>query len=215
MTRKRQDYTTKGRKKRNFALNKNNYGIHTFMESPSHTPCISFSGIFSLFLRAGFSLPGAGHALIPRLEADLVVRRAWMSPGDFRDTVAVAECAPGVFAFNLGTGLGYRIDGLRGSLAAVAGLLLPAFVVMLALSCWLVSGARPSAWMEGMRPAVAALVALALVAQVRRSGIQADTLWISLAALLLVWLLGISPFLLVVAAGAGAYLYARYVKPLE
>lgn len=185
------------------------------MESPSLMPRVPFSSIFCLFCRAGFALPGTGHALVPRLSAELVTRKAWLSPGDFRDTVAVAGCAPGIFLFNLGAGLGYRIGGLRGSLAAVSGLLLPAFAVMIAVSAWLASGARPSVWLPGMRPAVAALVALALVAQVRHSGIQADTLWIPLAALLLVWLLGISPFLLVVAAGGGAYMYARYVKPLD
>ena len=171
---------------------------------------LSTRDTFILFLRAGFSLPGTGYALLSLLETELVRRRALLAPDVFRDTAATAQCMPGVFAFNLGAGLGYQLGGWRGAAAGVAGLVVPAFLVM-----WLTSGARPSAWLVGLRPAVVALVALALVDQVRRSGITMPTLWLPLTTLLLVWLFSVSPFAVVAVAAAGSYLYAKYVKPLQ
>ena len=66
---------------------------------------LSTRDTFILFLRAGFSLPGTGYALLSLLESELVRRRALLAPGEFRDTAATAQCMPGVFAFNLGAGL--------------------------------------------------------------------------------------------------------------
>ena len=176
---------------------------------------LSTRDTFILFLRAGFSLPGTGYALLSLLETELVRRRALLAPDVFRDTAATAQCMPGVFAFNLGAGLGYQLGGWRGAAAGGAGLVVPAFVVMWLLAMWLTSGARPSAWLVGLRPAVVALVALALVDQVRRSGITMPTLWLPLTTLLLVWLFSVSPFAVVAVAAAGSYLYAKYVKPLQ
>ena len=170
---------------------------------------------FTLFLRTGLALPGGGYALVPRLERELVSRRALLSAETFHTTVSVAQCLPGVFSLNLGAGLGYRLGGRWGSVAAVAGLLVPAFAVMWLLAMWLASGARPDGWLRGLRPAVIALVALAAVSQWRGAGITPATLFLPLAAMLLVWLLGVSPFLIVVTVALIAYLYAKYVKPLE
>lgn len=170
---------------------------------------------FTLFLRISLALPGGGYALVPRLERELVSRRALLSAETFHTTVSVAQCMPGVFSINLGAGLGYRIGGRWGSVAAVAGLLVPAFAVMWLLALWLTSGARPDGWLRGLRPAIIALVALAALSQWRGAGITPATLCFPLAAMLLVWLLGVSPFLIVAATALITYLYAKYVKPLE
>ena len=57
---------------------------------------------FTLFLRTGLALPGGGYALVPRLERELVSRRALLSAETFHTTVSVAQCLPGVFSLNLG-----------------------------------------------------------------------------------------------------------------
>ncbi len=170
---------------------------------------------FVLFLHTGLSLPGAGYAIVPLLEQEIVTRRRLLDAETFQATVAAAQCVPGVFSLNLGAGLGYRIGGRKGSIAAVAGLLIPAFIIMLLLTLWLTSGARPDGWLTGLRPAVVALVALAAVAQWRSAGITPATLWLPLTAMLLIWLIGLSPFYVVLAAAFGTYLYAKYVKPLQ
>ena len=39
--------------------------------------------------------------------------------------------------------------------------------------------------------------------------------WIPIAGALAIWLLGVSPILVILIAGIGGYVYGKYIKPTE
>ncbi len=76
------------------------------------------------------ALQGFGGVLAV-VQRELVENRRWMTKEEFVEEWAVAQIMPGPNVVNLGLMLGARWFGLRGALAALAGLLLcPLFVVL-------------------------------------------------------------------------------------
>ena len=39
--------------------------------------------------------------------------------------------------------------------------------------------------------------------------------WIPIASAMLIWLLGVNPIYIILAAGVGGYLYGQFLKPSE
>jgi chromate transporter len=83
---------------------------------------------FTLLALQGF---GGVLAVVQR---ELVEKKGWMTREEFIEEWAVAQIMPGPNVINLGITLGWRHFGLKGALAALAGLLLCPLLVVLALA---------------------------------------------------------------------------------
>lgn len=164
--------------------------------------------IFLSFFKIGFFTLGGGYAMLPFIEREVVVRRAWIGGGDFLDALALAQSLPGPVAVNTAVFVGYRIRGLRGSLAAMLGSVMPSFIVMILAAAFFAGikdNPRAAAAFAGLRPAVAALVAASAWSLAKRARLDRLKAGIALAAALAVWLGGVSPAWIVVSlALAGA-----------
>lgn len=90
--------------------------------------------IFLTFFKIGAFTFGGGYAMIPLIQREAVEHRKWVSDEDILDIVAIAESTPGPIAINSATFVGYRAAGVLGSAAATFGVVLPSFVIILALS---------------------------------------------------------------------------------
>ncbi|WP_134698612.1 chromate transporter [Ammoniphilus sp. YIM 78166] len=120
--------------------------------------------IFITFLKIGPVTFGGGYAMIPLIEREVVVRREWLKVHEVTDIFAVAESVPGAIAINSATFIGYRIAGLRGAIAAMAGIMLPTFLIVIALGVsflYFKDNPKMKAAFEGIRPAIVALIAYA------------------------------------------------------
>jgi len=62
----------------------------------------------------------------------LVQERAWLTPQEFNDVLALCQVLPGPNVVNVSVVLGARWAGLSGALAALAGLIGPPMVLMIA-----------------------------------------------------------------------------------
>ncbi|MGQ3054597.1 MAG: chromate transporter [Roseateles sp.] len=88
----------------------------------------SLTALFLAFTR--LALQGFGGVLAVA-QRELVERLGWLSKEEFVETLAVAQVLPGPNVVNLSMMIGDRFFGLRGALAALAGMLAaPAFVVL-------------------------------------------------------------------------------------
>lgn len=67
-------------------------------------------------------------------QRELVERKRWISPETFLEDWAVAQILPGPNVANLAVVLGDRYMGAKGALAAVAGLFMVPFVLVVALA---------------------------------------------------------------------------------
>ena len=90
--------------------------------------------LFSSFFRIGAFTFGGGIAMIPLIQKEAVENRHWVSDDDILEVVAIAESTPGPIAINAATFIGYRVGGVLGSICATLGVVLPSFVIILALS---------------------------------------------------------------------------------
>ena len=90
--------------------------------------------VFLSFFKIGAFTFGGGYAMIPLIQNEAVEQRHWVTDDDILEVVAIAESTPGPIAINSATFVGYKAAGVLGSVCATLGVVLPSFVVILALS---------------------------------------------------------------------------------
>jgi len=105
---------------------------------PDRRPAVPLPRIFSGFLRASLNAFGGGlnaHLLT------LIRREGWLSEAEFAEYSTFAQTLPGSNNGNLSALLGYRLAGVSGAAAALAGLLLPGSLLM-SVVAWFYFGGR-------------------------------------------------------------------------
>ncbi len=173
---------------------------------------------FKTFFKIGLFTLGGGYAMIPLIEEEMVTRRKWLDKDDFIDLLAVSQTIPGVFAVNMSISIGYKLRGVKGSLVAALGTILPSFLIILAIALFFTrfqDNPTVEAIFKGIRPAVVALIVTPCFQMAKAAKITLSNVWIPIVAAILIWLLGISPVYIILGVGIGGFLYGKYVKPHE
>ncbi|MGO4622452.1 chromate transporter [Ensifer sp. 2YAB10] len=88
--------------------------------------------LLSSFLRLGASSFGGG--MTGWTHREIVERRRWLTDQEFLQTLTIAQIMPGANPVNLAVYIGLKLSGLRGAAAALCGMIMPAFLAILALS---------------------------------------------------------------------------------
>lgn len=170
---------------------------------------------FGIFCKIGTFTIGGGYAMVPLIENEIVDKRKWIAKDDFINLLAIAQSVPGILAVNISIFIGYKLRGIRGSIATTLGTILPSFVIILAIALFF-HNFKDNPIVErifkGIRPAVVALIAAPTFAMAKSARINRYTLWIPVISALLIWLLGFSPIWIIIAAGIGGYLWGKYKK---
>ena len=173
---------------------------------------IKYCDIFWSFFKVGTFTVGGGYAMIPLMQRELVDRHGWMSEEEFLDQVALSQAMPGVFAVNMATATGHRLRGFKGAAVAIVGNVMMPVVFILLLALFF-RAFRDNVYVEriflGLRPAVVALVAAPVFTLARSAKVTWSNVWIPVVSALLIWLLGVSPVLVVLAAVLGGLLYGK------
>jgi chromate transporter len=89
--------------------------------------------IFWTFFKISPVTFGGGFAMVPLIVREIVEKRKWLDSEEVADVFALSQSIPGSVAINSATFIGYRIGGLKGALAAMIGVSLPTFLIVLAL----------------------------------------------------------------------------------
>lgn len=133
--------------------------------------------------------------MIPLIRDELV-KRGWLSEEELPDIVALAQSAPGVLAVNMSIFAGYKMRGLKGSIAATLGSALPSFLIILMIAM-LFTGYQDNPVVirifKGIRPVVVSLIAVPMINMARKGN---KTWWawlISFVVLFLVAFMNFSP----------------------
>lgn len=167
---------------------------------------------FSIFFKIGIFTIGGGYAMIPLIESEIVDKHKWLEKKDFIDLMAIAQSTPGVFAVNMAIFIGYKMRGFKGSIVTTLGTVLPSFFIILAIALFFQQFKEYQMvenMFKGIRPAVVALIAAPTFNVAKSSNINRYTIWIPIISTLLIWLLGISPIYIIIAAGLGGYLWGK------
>lgn len=166
--------------------------------------------LFLTFFRIGLFTLGGGYAMIPLIEAEVVDKHKWIDRKLFLDLIAVAQTCPGVFAINTSIFIGYRLRGIRGAICAAAGTAMPSLLIILAIAMFF-QNFQHIPWVAsmfaGIRPAVVALMAVPTFNMARKAQLTWYTVWIPIVSALLIWLFGVNPIYIILAAGICGYIY--------
>src|SRR5215510_7896437 len=123
----------------------------------------SLVDLLRYFVRLGTLGFGGPIALCGYMQRDLVERRRWIAPEDYKQGLALAQLAPGPLAAQLAIYLGWVRAGVLGATVVAFAFILPSFVMVLVLSALYVRyGGLP--WMQGAFYGIGAAV-VAIIAR--------------------------------------------------
>lgn len=173
--------------------------------------------LFLSFLRIGAFTFGGGWAMISLIEREVVENRRWIERTEFLDLLAVAQSLPGILAVNISVAVGDHLRGMKGSVVAALGTIMPCFLIILTIAIFLTpdliqNNPVVNAIFRGIRPAVVALIVAPVITTAKSSHIGWKTVWIPIVVALLIWsnIPWISnPILFIVLGGIAGYMWLR------
>ncbi|GHC77735.1 chromate efflux transporter [Limoniibacter endophyticus] len=192
----------------------------TVIDKDDRKAISSFGEIFWIFLKLGLTCFGGPVAHIGYFREEFVVRRKWLTDGDYADLVALSQFLPGPASSKVGFTLGLiRGGGLGGGLAAWLGFTLPSAIILFAaaMSAGSLSGPTAEAVIHGLKLVAVVVVAHAVFGMMRSLTPDRTRLAIGLAALAIVILFaGAWAQILAIFAGllAGMFLCRETNEPV-
>lgn len=132
--------------------------------------------------------------MLPLIEAEMIQKRGWLTREEFLSQLTIAQSIPGPIALNTAVFVGYKTRGCKGALAALVGVIIPSFFIILLIATTFTEfkdNHIVAAAFKGMRPAVVALIAAPLISMAK--GMSWWKIVLALGAATVIWLLGVSP----------------------
>jgi chromate transporter len=166
----------------------------------------SLLSLFLDFLKIGATAFGGFMALIAVVQSQIVDRRKLLSHSEMLDGISLATVLPGPVAVNVVAYIGYRLRGPAGALVCAVGVILPAFVLIVALSdAYFRWGQIPAVnrLFLGFVPAVTAIIIHAAWGMARKNKLGIAEVGVSLLACFLLVFKGGFYTTLIVVAGSG------------
>jgi len=121
--------------------------------------------LFFVFFKIGLFSFGGGYAMLTLIEAEVVDKHNWITKSELGDIFAIAESTPGPIAVNTATFIGTTRLGIFGGIFATLGVVLPSFIIIVALS-YILDLVKDNKWVgflfRGIRVGVLVLIAKAV-----------------------------------------------------
>lgn len=174
--------------------------------------------LFMIFAKIGAFTIGGGLAMIPFIREEIVVKKHWIDDDEFVDIIAISQSLPGILVVNVSIFLGYRLKGVKGSLASTLGSILPSILIILAIAMFF-SGYRDNqivnAAFKGIRPVVVALIAVPVVQLAIKNKLNIFTGALAFASLVLIVVGSVSPVYILLTVGVCAACFAMIKESQE
>lgn len=95
---------------------------------------VSLKDIYIRFFRIGTLLLGGGYVILPLLQSEIAEKYDCITDDDVCEYYALSQSLPGVIAVNTAVFVGYRLARTKGALAAITGMVTPAFLCIILLA---------------------------------------------------------------------------------
>ena len=175
-----------------------------------------FADLFFTFAKVGVCTFGGGYAMLPILQREVVEKKGWAKDEELTDYYAIGQCTPGIIAVNVATFIGYKFKGYLGGIIATLGVVFPSVVIISLIAAFLSNFADipvVAHALSGVNACVVAMIASSVLKLGKSTVKDKITTGIFLVVLVLAFFFGLSPVLLVVAAGLAGYV-ARHMAGL-
>ena len=114
--------------------------------------------LFWSYIRITSLVLGGGYAIIAAAQEEFVRRRKWLTEDDVLEMITVTQTVPGILACNSAVYVGWKLGGLAGAVAALAGAVIPSLVIIIAIAA-VMSRARDFIQKPAVRGAFIGLIA--------------------------------------------------------
>lgn len=124
--------------------------------------------------------------MIPLIEKEVVEKRKWMNSEEVTDVFALSQSVPGAVAINSATFIGHRIAGMRGAMAAMIGVSLPTFLIVLLLGIlyfFIQDNSKIESAFISIRASIVAIIAYAAIKIGKTAVVDKSTFCILLAGI--------------------------------
>ncbi len=160
--------------------------------------------IVRVWLKIGTIGFGGGYAVLDLIHSELVVRHQWISEQRFENMTALSEMGPGALTVNLMAAIAYRLGGVPAMVMATLALILPSFLLIVALAgvflAWENNPFVKSA-MEGLTAGVVGLLIAVVWDMAKRIPRHWCCFSVGIAALVLGLAFPVNPIWLVLMGG--------------
>ena len=160
----------------------------------------SYWQLFVVFAKIGTFTIGGGYAMIPVIEKELS-KRGWIGANDLDDIVILAQSAPGLLAVNMAIYAGYKVSGVKGSIVATIGAVIPSFLIILLIAMFFTNfkdNEIVRRIFQGIRPVAVALILVPAVNMAKKGCTNWWTWLIAAVTLGLVAFLKVSPIWIII-----------------
>lgn len=182
-----------------------------------------YLSLFLGFLKVGCFAFGGAYGAIPLIR-DVVLSYGWLTDEELTYMIAVSESTPGPIMVNLATYVGSSQGGFPGAALATFAVVLPSFLVILAITA-IVRNLTKNTWvqaaMRGLKPCVTGIVLATGVFMICKNSILAGDVRLHIREWVLTGVLGVLMFgsrifgkkklspicLILLAAGLGIVVY--------
>lgn len=158
--------------------------------------------------------------MISIIQREVVDKHKWIEKDEFLDLLAVAQSLPGILAVNISVSVGDKLRGIKGSVVAALGTILPCFLIILGIAIFLTpelitSNPVLASIFKGIRPAVVALIVAPVITSAKAARIGWKTAWIPAVVALMIWSklpVVSNPIIYIVLGGVCGWLQLRNVR---
>ena len=167
--------------------------------------------LYLAFLKIGTFSFGGGYAMLPFIQKEIVEKNDWISSTEFTDIIGISQMTPGPVAINSATFVGYKINGVIGSIVATFGVITTSFILVIIINRVLdkfKESKTVKSALLGMRPALIALIIYAFWDLAIDAYKDWKSIVITLIIAVILWSKKVHPILvIVIAAILGLVLY--------
>ena len=175
---------------------------------------------FSTLYISSFTF-GGGFVIVTLMKKKFVDELGWIDEEEMLDLVAIAQSTPGAIAVNGAIVVGYKLEGIIGVIAAIAGTIIPPFVIISVISFFyelFASNVYVQQVLTGMQAGVGAVIACVVFDMgsgiVRSKSIL--SMCIMIAAFIAGYVCNVNVVLIILACGAlGAVLTLAQRKKVQ
>lgn len=173
--------------------------------------------LFLVFFKIGCFTFGGGWAILAQMEQEFVDKRGLITKTDLVEMVAVGKSVPGIMITNISMLFGYHVAGVFGGFCTVLGITCPA-VIILSIATLFYNSFKNNYWvmaaLTGIRAAVIPIIGSAALS-LGKEVLRTKTSFVILGIAFVLYLLGVSNIILVLAAVFIALIYHAAGKKVE
>src|SRR5262245_38063180 len=182
-----------------------------------HRQAPSFGTALRFWLKLGFVSFGGPSGQIAMMHSELVERRKWIDEARFLHALNFCMLLPGPEAQQLAIYIGWLLHKIRGGIVAGALFVLPSVFILWTLSYIYVAYGNVrwvAAIFYGLKPAVLAIVAAAVI-RIGRRALRNSLMWgIAAAAFVAIYFFRVPFPAIVVSAGVLGFLAGKFSRGL-